>query len=64
MAPTANRATMIRVQRRASIKYSGSPVRRCSHSTNMIIGGKAMPKHTNGICTTNDSVFICRTSSR
>ena len=64
ITPTANSATAIRVQRRASVRYASSPVRRCSHSANMTIAGKAMPKHTSGMWTENDSACICRASSQ
>ncbi len=64
ITPTANSAAMIRVQRRASVRYSSSPVRRCSHSANSTIAGKAMPKQTSGMCTENDRACICRACSR
>jgi hypothetical protein len=62
--PTANSATNTRVQRWASVRYNLSPVRRYSHSTNRMIARKAIPKHTSGICTANDSACICRACSK
>ena len=62
--PTANSASMTFDQRRASTRYSGSPVRRCSHSTNSTIAGNAIPKQTSGMCAAKDSACICRASSR
>ena len=64
ITPTANNAAMIRVQRRASTRYNGSPVRTCSHSTNTIISGNAIPKQTSGMCTANDSAYIWRACKR
>jgi hypothetical protein len=62
--PTANSASMMRDQRRASVRYSWSPVRRYRHSANRTSTGNAMPKHTSGICTASDSACICRASNR
>jgi hypothetical protein len=62
--PAANSATITLVQRRASVRYSGSPVRRYTHSTNSTIVGKAIPKQTSGMCTENDSACICRACSK
>ena len=64
ITPMANSATMIRDQRRAIVRYVSSPVRRYSHSMNRTITGNAMPKHTSGMCTANDSACIWRASSR
>src|ERR1700760_940682 len=64
ITPTANSAAMIRVQRRASVRYRRSPVRRWSHSANSTIAGNAIPKQTSGMCTENDSACICRAWSR
>ena len=60
ITPTANRATITFDQRLASTRYTGSPERRCSHSTNRTIAGKAIPKATSGMCTMNDSACIWR----
>jgi hypothetical protein len=62
--PTANSASMIRDHRRASVRYSSSPVRRYRHSANRTITGNAIPKHTSGMCTASDSACICRASYR
>jgi hypothetical protein len=62
--PTANSASMIRDHRRASVRYSWSPVRRYRHSANSTSTGNAMPKHTSGMCTASDSACICRASNR
>ena len=62
--PTANSASMILDQRRASVRYSGSPVRRWRHSANRTRTGKAMPKHTSGMCTASESACIWRASNR
>lgn len=56
--PTANRAIITFDQRLASVRYSGSPVRTCSHSVNTTSDGKAMAKQTNGMCTANDIACI------
>ena len=42
-APTANRIANAFDQRRASARYSGSPVRRCSPSAISIITGRPTP---------------------
>ena len=60
ITPTANSATMIRLQRRAIARYSGSPVRWPNHSMTSTMSGKAIPKHTRGMCTANDSACIWR----
>ena len=62
--PTANSASMIFDQRRASVRYSGSPVRRYRHSANRTSAGKAMPKQTSGMCTASESACIWRASNR
>ena len=62
--PTANSATITRVQRRASVRCSGSPLRSHSHSTNTTSAGNATPKQTSGMWTANDSACICRASDR
>ncbi len=64
ITPIANSATITRVQRRASVRYSSSPERWYSHSTNRTMAGKAIPKQTSGMCTANDNACICRASSR
>ena len=55
---------MIRLQRRAIARYTGSPVRWPIHSMTSTITGNAIPKHTSGMCTANDSACIWRASSR
>jgi hypothetical protein len=62
--PTANRASMMRDHRRARVRHTGSPVRMERYSANRTRTGKAMPKHTSGICTASDSACICRASNR
>ena len=64
ITPTANSATSTLLHRFASVRYSSSPVRRYRHSTNSTITGNAIPKHTSGMCTANDSACIWRASSR
>ena len=64
ITPIANSANTIRLQRRATVRYSGSPVRIPSHSMNSTIAGNAIPKQTSGMCTANDRACICRASSR
>ena len=49
ITPIANRAIITRLQRRAIVRYSGSPVHCPHHSTSSTITGSAMPKHTSGI---------------
>jgi hypothetical protein len=58
--PTANRASMMRDQRRAIVRYSASPVRRYRHSANSTSTGNAMPKQTSGMWTDSDRACICR----
>jgi len=62
--PTANSASIIRDQRRASVRYSSSPVRRYRYSANSTSTGNAIPKQTSGICTLSESACICRASYR
>ncbi len=64
ITPTAKSATMIRVQRRASVRYSGSPVRSQRASAKSTITGNEMPNATSGMCTANESACICRAWSR
>ena len=64
ITPTANSVTITRVQRRARVRYSRSPVRRYSHSANSTMTGNEIPKQTSGMCTANDSACICRAWSR
>ncbi len=64
ITPTANSATITRVHRRANVRYSRSPVRCPSHSTNSTIAGKEIANATSGMCTANDSACICRAWSR
>ncbi len=56
--PTANSAIITLDQRLARVRYSGSPVRRCSHSVNTTSDGRAMAKQTRGMCTANDIACI------
>jgi len=56
--PTANRAIITFDHRLASVRYSGSPVRRCSNSVKTTSDGRAMAKQTNGMCTANDIACI------
>jgi hypothetical protein len=44
-APTANSTPIARAQRRASVVYTGSPVREPSHSASTTMNGNAIPKH-------------------
>ncbi len=60
ITPTANSATMIRVQRRASVRYNASPERNQRASANSTITGNEMPNATSGMCTANESACICR----
>jgi hypothetical protein len=62
--PQANNATMTFVQRIASTRYTSSPVRIHSHSARSTIAGNAIPKHTSGMWTANESACIWRASSR
>ena len=56
--PAANSAIITLDQRRAMVRYSGSPVRRCSHSVSTTTDGSAIAKHTSGMCTANDIACI------
>ena len=49
ITPTANSARTIRLQRRASVRYTGSPVASPSRSANSTIAGNAIPKQTSGM---------------
>jgi hypothetical protein len=51
ITPTPNSVAITFVQRRANVRYSRSPVRWPSHSTNSTITGKEIPKHTSGVWT-------------
>ena len=51
MTPTANSVTITRDQRRASVRYSASPVRSHRHSTNSTISGNEIPNATSGMWT-------------
>jgi hypothetical protein len=62
--PTANRASMMRDQRRAIVRYTRSPERRYRYSAYSTSTGKAMPKQTSGMCTASDRACICRASNR
>jgi hypothetical protein len=64
ITPTAKSATMIRVQRRASVRYSVSPVRSQRASAKSTSTGNEMPNATSGMCAANDSACICRAWSR
>ncbi len=64
ITPTANSATMMRVHRRARVRYTSSPERAYSHSANRTMAGNAIPKQTSGMCTANDRACICRACSR
>src|SRR6266568_9506722 len=52
--PAANSAIITLDQRRAMVRYSGSPVRTYRHSVNTTNEGNAIAKHTSGMCTAND----------
>ena len=60
ITPTAKSATMIRLHRRASVRYSASPVRSQRASAKSTITGNEMPNATRGMCTANESACICR----
>ena len=64
MTPTANSASTMRLQRRATVRYTGSPVRIPIHSANSTITGNAIPKHTSGMWTAKESACIWRAWSR
>src|SRR5439155_1387153 len=61
--PTANSATITRVQRRASVRYTSSPVRSQRHSAKSTSAGNAIAKQTSGMCATNDRLCIWRASN-
>ncbi len=64
ITPTANSPTSTRDQRRASVRYTRSPVRTPSHSVNSTIAGSETPNATSGMCTVKDSACICRAWSK